>query len=57
LIESLKAHGLLHPIGVRPGENGCFELVYGGRRLSAARWLGWSTIPCTLHLDLDDEAA
>jgi hypothetical protein len=57
MIDSLQSHGLLHPIGVRPADDGRFELIYGSRRLAAARWLGWSTIRCTLHLDLDDEAA
>jgi ParB-like chromosome segregation protein Spo0J len=57
MIDSLKAHGLLHPIGVRPAAGGTFELVYGSRRLAAARWMGWSTIRCTVHLDLDDQAA
>jgi hypothetical protein len=57
MIESLKTHGMLHPVGVRPAPGGQFELVYGARRLAAARWLGWSTIQCTLHLELDEEAA
>jgi hypothetical protein len=57
LVESLRAHGLLHPIGVRPLPDGHFELVYGARRLAAARWLGWPTIQASLHLDLDDEPA
>jgi ParB family chromosome partitioning protein len=57
LVESLRAHGLLHPIGVRPAVDGNFEVIYGSRRVAAARWLGWRVIQASLHLDLDDEPA
>jgi hypothetical protein len=57
LVDSLREHGLLHPIGVRPLADGHFEVIYGMRRLAAARWLGWPTIQASLHLDLDDEPA
>lgn len=40
LAESLKA-GLLQPIGVTPKH----ELVFGERRMLAAKALGWKTIP------------
>jgi ParB family chromosome partitioning protein len=57
LAESLRAHGLLHPVGVRPLSDGRFELVYGGRRVAAARRLDWTTIQASLHLDFEDEPA
>jgi hypothetical protein len=57
LAESLRLHGLLHPIGVRPLPTGRFEVVYGSRRLAAARSLGWTTIGCTLHLNMGDDGA
>lgn len=43
LAESLKA-GLLQPIGVTPKH----ELVFGERRLLAAKTLGWKTIPARI---------
>jgi len=57
LAESLREHGLLHPVGVRPLPDGRFELVYGARRVAAARWLGWRVIQASLHLHLDEEPA
>jgi ParB family chromosome partitioning protein len=41
LAESIKEHGLLQPIKVRPTDQG-YELVYGHRRVSAMRLLGWT---------------
>lgn len=43
LIESIRQHGLLQPIGVLPGN----RLLFGGRRLEACRRLGWESIPYT----------
>jgi hypothetical protein len=57
LIESLRQNGLLHPVGVRPLPDGRFELVYGARRVAAARWLGWRVIHASLHLDMGEEPA
>lgn len=45
LVESLEQHGLLQPIGIRDSAvDGRFDLVYGQRRLLAARQAGWSHI-------------
>jgi len=41
LVESMRTLGLLQPIGITPEK----ELVFGQRRLKAARKLGWETIP------------
>lgn len=57
LVESLRENGLLHPVGVRSLADGHFEVVYGGRRVAAARALGWTTIQASLHLDLAEESA
>lgn len=57
LVESLRQHGLLHPIGARPRSDGRFEVVYGSRRVLAARRLEWANIQAVLHVDLDDESA
>ncbi len=43
MMESIKQHGLLHPIGVyKEGTN--YALAYGARRLEACIKLGWNTI-------------
>lgn len=48
LMTSMKQSGLLQPIGVvTSGKR--FEIVFGNRRLDAARKLGWSTIPATIR--------
>lgn len=41
LAQSIRLHGLLQPIKVRP-LNDEFEIVYGHRRVAAMRLLGWS---------------
>ncbi len=52
LAVSLRSHGLLHPIGVRPIAADRYELVYGSRRLRAAKLAGWTTIAATIRLDI-----
>ena len=46
LAESLFLHGLLSPIGIRPHPNkeGKYEVIFGNRRLWAAKKLDWKTI-------------
>jgi len=44
LIESMRALGLLQPIGITPDK----ELVFGERRLRAAQALEWATIPARI---------
>ncbi|MFM8578210.1 MAG: ParB/RepB/Spo0J family partition protein, partial [Planctomycetaceae bacterium] len=52
LSESLREHGLVQPIVVRPlGDR--FQLIAGQRRLEAARRLGWSKVPVRV-LEVDD---
>ncbi len=41
---SLERHGLQQPIGLKEAPGGRWQLVYGERRLRAARLLGWPTI-------------
>ncbi len=45
LVDSIRQHGLLQPLVVRPGVNK-LELVCGQRRLAACKILRWKTIPC-----------
>lgn len=58
LADSLREHGLLSPIVVRPHptQPGRYELVAGERRWRAAALLAWSTIPASVR-DLSDEQA
>jgi ParB family chromosome partitioning protein len=47
LAESIRTHGLLQPIVVRPWQGG-YQLIAGERRLRAARLAGWSEVPVTI---------
>ncbi|HSV55858.1 MAG TPA: ParB N-terminal domain-containing protein [Magnetospirillaceae bacterium] len=51
LAASMKVHGLLHPIVLSRR----YELIAGGRRLEAARRLGWKTINAVI-VDVDGKA-
>lgn len=51
IANSIKQHGLLHPIVVRPKDN-YFEIIAGYRRFMACKSLRWKKIPChVIHLD------
>jgi ParB/RepB/Spo0J family partition protein len=58
LRESLTTEGQLCPIRVRPllGENSAYEVIFGNRRLIAARSLGWDTIKAEI-VNVSDEDA
>ena len=53
LAESIREHGMLQPILVRPIENGCYQIVAGERRWRAARMLGLDEVPVNIK-ELDD---
>jgi ParB family transcriptional regulator, chromosome partitioning protein len=55
LIASIKEHGLLQPILIRPFSHG-FEIVAGHRRFHACRSLRWRFIPCKIRELADKEA-
>lgn len=55
LISSIREHGLLQPILIRPFEHS-FEIVAGHRRFHACRSLRWRFIPCKIR-DLTDKEA
>ncbi|MFB5628991.1 MAG: ParB/RepB/Spo0J family partition protein [Nitrosarchaeum sp.] len=55
LKSSIKEHGLLQPIVVRPLDHG-FEIVAGHRRFAACRSLRWRFISCKIR-DLSDKHA
>jgi ParB family chromosome partitioning protein len=56
LVQSVKAHGILEPLLVRPLEAGEYELVAGERRLRAAREAGLTEVPIVSRA-LDDKQA
>ena len=52
LVESIRTHGVLTPLLVRPAKPGTYEVVSGHRRLYACKKLGIETVPtliCTLE--------
>ena len=52
LTANIKAHGLLHPIAVRPDGNGQLVIVAGERRWRACKELAWTEIPVTIHKNI-----
>lgn len=56
LAKSIKEHGLIQPIIVRPVNN-CFELVAGERRLKALQIIGMEQIPAIIRHLSDREIA
>ena len=49
LVDSIKDHGLLQPVLVRPIENNKYEMVSGHRRKRAFELAGLDTIPCRVQ--------
>jgi len=51
LAQSMTGNGILQPVMVRPHptREGLYELVAGERRLRAARYLGWATLPALIR--------
>ncbi|PZW45453.1 ParB/RepB/Spo0J family partition protein [Pseudomonas sp. URMO17WK12:I2] len=56
LAQSIKSHGVMQPIVVRPIGEGRFEIVAGERRWRATQQAGLDRIPALVR-DLPDEAA
>jgi ParB family chromosome partitioning protein len=54
LTESIRTHGVLQPVVVRPLGDG-YELVAGERRFRAAKSLGLASIPAVVRADVTDE--
>ncbi len=48
LADSIREHGILQPILVRPLENGGYQIVAGERRWRAARMLGLDEVPVNI---------
>jgi ParB family transcriptional regulator, chromosome partitioning protein len=56
LAASIREHGVLQPILVRPLEDGEFQLIAGERRWRASRAAGLGTIPALVE-EIDDDTA
>ncbi len=57
LIESIKEHGILSPIIVRPLENDEYEIISGHRRLFASKRAGLTEVPAlVIEMDRDNAA-
>ncbi|MCM1131982.1 MAG: ParB/RepB/Spo0J family partition protein [Ruminococcus flavefaciens] len=57
LAESIREHGMLQPILVRPLSTGNYQIVAGERRWRAARRLGLSEVPVNIREMSDIETA
>ena len=57
LADAIRAHGFVTRLRVRPDptQDGIFQLVFGERRLLAARQLGLTTVPCEIAPHSDAE--
>ncbi|XGV94284.1 MAG: ParB/RepB/Spo0J family partition protein (plasmid) [Leptolyngbya sp. BL-A-14] len=56
LAESIKEHGILEPLLVRPVSDGNYELIAGERRLRAAKDAGLTEVPIVIR-DFNDKQA
>jgi len=56
LSESIRTHGLVQPITIRPMPDGQYQIVAGERRWRACKLLAWTEIPAIVRT-LTDEAA
>ena len=55
LADSIKEHGILQPLLVRPMADGSYKLVAGERRYRAARMAGLTEVPVTIREMTDEE--
>ena len=56
MADSVRKHGVLVPVMVRPKEGGGYEMVSGHRRKMASELAQKETIPCLVREMTDDEA-
>lgn len=56
LVESIKKHGILMPVLVRPSDAGRYEIISGHNRVEAAAIAGMDDIPANVRVMDDDEA-
>ena len=56
LADSIRRHGVLQPLLVRPGEAGSYQLIAGERRWRAAQQAGLERVPCRIISFSDQQA-
>jgi hypothetical protein len=58
LVDNIEKTGLTDPVLVRPIEDGKYRIVGGHHRFDAAKYLGFTKVPCTIIRDpaFDDDA-
>ncbi|MGE5544861.1 MAG: ParB/RepB/Spo0J family partition protein, partial [Bacillota bacterium] len=56
MADSIREHGVLQPLLVRPLDNGKYELVAGERRLRAAMLAGLEKVPVVIK-EMEDSVA
>ena len=54
---SIREHGVVQPITVRPPVDGRYTLVFGARRVRAARLAGQADIPAVIRMPSPDDYA
>ncbi len=57
LVDSIREHGLLQPIRVRPLDNGLFQIIAGHRRFLSHRALGRDVISAVVVEETDEATA
>lgn len=57
LADSIRTHGVIQPLLVRPKANGSYQLIAGERRWRAARMAGLSEVPVVIREMENSEAA
>ncbi len=55
-VESVREHGIISPLLVRPGKESGYEIISGHRRKRACELLGLKTAPCFIRKMTDEEA-
>ena len=55
-VESIREHGIICPLIVRPGKEDGYEIIAGHRRKRACELLGLETVPCFIRDFTDEEA-
>ncbi len=55
-VESVREHGIISPLIVRPGKEGGYEIISGHRRKRACELLVLKAVPCFVRSMTDEEA-
>ena len=55
-VESVREHGIISPLLVRPGKESGYEIISGHRRKRACELLGLKAVPCFVRSMTDEEA-